>query len=58
MKDFDNAFDKGLEVRGIFVDISKPFDKLWYDGLIFKLCQNGISGDIIKVLRDVLRNRK
>ena len=58
MKDFDNAFDKGLEVRGIFVDISKPFDKLWHDGLIFKLCQNGISGDIIKVLRDFLRNRK
>ena len=58
MKDFDNASDKGLEVRGIFVDISKPFDKLWHDGLIFTLCQNGISRDIIKVLRDFLRNRK
>ena len=29
-----NAFDKGLEVRGIFLDISKPFDKVWHDGLI------------------------
>ena len=53
-----NAFDKGLEVRGIFLDISKAFDKVWHDGLIFKLRQNGISGDIINILQDFLRNRK
>ena len=53
-----NAFDKGLEVRGIFLDVSKAFDKVWHDGLIFKLRQNGISGDIINILRDFLRNRK
>ena len=29
-----NAFDKGLEVRGIFIDISKAFDKVCHDGLI------------------------
>ena len=51
-----NAFDKGLEVRGIFLDISKAFDKVWHDGLTFKLRQNGISGDI-NILRDFLRNR-
>ena len=45
-----NTFDKGLEVRGIFLDISKVFDKVWHDGLIFKLHQNGISGDIINIL--------
>ena len=53
-----NAFDKGLEVRGIFLDISKAFDKVWHDSLIFQLHQNGISGDIINILRDFLRNRK
>ena len=53
-----NAFDKGLEVRGIFLDVSKAFDKVWHDGLIFKLRQNGISADIINILRDFLRNRK
>ena len=53
-----NAFDKGLEVRGIFLDISKASDKVWHDGLIFKLCQNGISGDIINILQDFLRNSK
>ena len=33
-------------------------DKAWHDGLIFKLRQNGISGDIINILQDFLRNRK
>ena len=53
-----NAFDKGLEVCGIFLDISKAFDKVWHGSLIFKLRQNGISGDIINILQEFLRNRK
>ena len=53
-----NAFAKGLEVRGIFLDFSKAFDKVWHNVLIFKLRQNGVSGDIINILRDFLCNRK
>ena len=53
-----NAFDKRLEVCWIFLDILKTFDKVWHDALIFKLRQNGISGDIINILRDFLCNRK
>ena len=30
-----NPFDKGLEVCCILLDISKAFDKVWHDGLIF-----------------------
>ena len=37
------SFDDGYEVRGVFLDISKAFDKVWHDGLIFKLQENGIS---------------
>ena len=49
---------QGFKFRGVFVDISKEFDKAWYTGLIFKLKQNGIAGNLLNLLRDVLRNRK
>jgi hypothetical protein len=29
--------DRGRDVRFIFCDVSKAFDKVWYKGLIFKL---------------------
>ena len=52
------SFDDGYEVRGVFLDISKAFDKVWRDGLIFKLQENGISGNLLKVLKHFSRNRK
>ena len=30
-------FDVGLEVGSVFLDISKAFDKMWHDGVIYKL---------------------
>ena len=55
---FSDSFDDGFEVRGVFLDISKAFDKVWHEGLIFKLKQNGISGNLLNLLCDFLRNRK
>ena len=31
-----SSFDGGLEFRSVFLDISRAFDKLWHDGIIFK----------------------
>ena len=53
-----SAFDIGLEVRGIFLDISKAFDKVWYNGLVFKLRQNSLCGEMINILKDFLSYRK
>ena len=53
---FENP--KSLEVRAVFLDISKAFDKVWHDGLIFKLKQNGISGSLLKLFENYLLNRK
>ena len=52
------SFDEGLDVRSVFLDISKAFDKVWHNGLIFKLKQNGISGNLLNPLSNFLRNRK
>ena len=53
-----SAFDMGLEVRGIFLNISKAFDKVWHDGPIFKLRQNGICSETINILEDFQSDRK
>ena len=39
------SFDDGNEVRSVLLDMSKAFDKVWHKGLIFRLKQNGISGN-------------
>ena len=52
------SFDNGFQVRGIFLDISKAFDKVWHKGLIFKLKQNGVTGDLLNILIDFLKERK
>ena len=45
-------------MRGVFLDISKAFDKVWFKGLIYKLKQNGISGKLLSLIIDFLSNRK
>ena len=52
------SFDNGFEVRGIFLDISKAFDTVWHKGLIFKLKQNGVTGNLLNILIDFLKERK
>ena len=52
------SFDDNLEVRAVFFDISKAFDKVWHKGLIFKLKQNGISDWILNIISDFLSFRK
>ena len=49
------SFDERFDVRSIFLDISKAFDKVWRDGLTFKLKQNGISGNLLNLLSNLLR---
>ena len=55
-KSFDDRCS--YEVRSVFLDISKAFDKVWHEGLIFKLKQNGICGPLIDLLGNYLKNRK
>ena len=54
-KSFDNK--KSLELRAVFLDISKAFDKVWHEGLIFKIKQNGVSGKLLALLSNYLMDR-
>ena len=46
-----------LEVRGNFLDISKAFDKVWHEGLLYKLESLGISGNLLNLFRSFLNDR-
>ena len=37
-------------MKGVFLDISKAFDKVWHEGLLLKLSLNGFSGNFLKLL--------
>ena len=60
INEIHEAFENpsSLEVRAVFLDISKAFDKVWHEGLIFKLKQNGVSGKLLKFFESYLTNRK
>ena len=47
-----------VKVRRVFLNIKKAFDKVWYEEIIHKLKRNGISGNLLYVFTDFLRNRK
>ena len=46
--DIYKSFNCGFKVRRVFLEILKAFDKVWHDGIIFKLEQNGIPGEMHK----------
>ena len=35
----------------------RTFEKLWHPGLIYKLEPMGLSGDLLKLIKDFLYNR-
>ena len=54
------AFDCNptLEVRSVYLDISKAFDRVWHEGLIYKLKRCGVSGNLLLLLKSFLSDRK
>ena len=45
-------------MRGVFLDISKAFDKVWHDGIIFKLKASGVDGELLLLLKNYLGNQE
>ena len=54
------AFDCNppLDVRTVYLDISKAFDRVWHDGLIYKLKRCGVSGQLLLLIQSFLKDRK
>ena len=45
-------------MTGVFLDISKAFDKVWHIGLLLKLKTYGVDGELLSLLEKYLENRK
>ena len=58
--DIFQLFDEGFEARSVFLDIYKDISiyKVWYKGLIFKLSENSLSGNLLDIISDFLSDRK
>ena len=54
--EFCKAVDDGKEIRVVFLDISKAFDKVWHRGLIHKLKKYGIHGRLLEGFEDYLKD--
>ena len=46
------------ETRAVFLDISKSFDKVWHDGLVFKLKTYDITGTLLVLIEPYLTSRQ
>ncbi|UYV67488.1 hypothetical protein LAZ67_5000882 [Cordylochernes scorpioides] len=42
---------------GIFFDISKAFDKVWHEALLYKMAKKNLPGDIIRMTKSFLCDR-
>ena len=54
------SFDCNLsiDVGGTFLDISKAFDKVWHDGLIYKLKSYDVENKHLNLIQNYLTNRR
>ena len=60
LHDIYESFDCNppTNIRGTFLDISKAFDKVWHEGLIFKLKTYGAEGNLLMLLENYLTDRQ
>ncbi len=56
--DICKALDAGKEVRAVFCDISKAFDRVWHRGLLHKLSIIGVDGPLLNWFSSYLSQRK
>lgn len=57
---YDNickSLEQKHDVRLVFLDLSKAFDRVWHKGLLFKLKQLGITGPPLLWIEDYLKDR-
>ena len=55
---FCQALDANKEIRVVFCDISKVFDRVWHAGLLRKLEAAGVTGKLLNWFKNYLFDRR
>ena len=57
--DINSSFDYDLtqDVRDVFLDISKAFDKVWHEGLLYNLETYSVKGEVLNPLHNYIHER-
>ena len=45
------------DVRGVFLEISKAFDRVWHEGFIYKIKSIGVTGLPLELIQSFLSHR-
>lgn len=57
-EDIINNFNISTATGAILLDIAKAFDRVWHDGILYKLIQHNYPYWIIKLISNYLKSRK
>ena len=55
---FCQALDTNKEIRVVFYDISKAFDRVWHTGLLRKLEAASVTGKLLNWFKNYLLDRR
>ena len=58
LENTQQGFDEHMDSLFVYLDISKAFDRVWHEGLLFKLKQNGITGSLHAWFTSYLSHRR
>lgn len=56
--DISNGLNKGRPTIAVLIDLQSAFDVIWQNGLIYKLHQMKFEPDLIRIVKNFLRDRK
>lgn len=53
-----NSFEKHCHTGSVFIDVSKAFDKVWYEGLLYKLKLFNTPKYLFNIIKSFLSNKQ
>ncbi|GBO32311.1 putative RNA-directed DNA polymerase from transposon X-element [Araneus ventricosus] len=52
-----HGWSEGKDTGAVFLDVAKAFDKVWPNGLIYKLMKMGVPDSLTRLIASYLKNR-